>query len=217
LQEATGEGGWLSRYSPRGAGDRGRRGSRADPLTLEVATKLEGVKRLVERVEFVAGLGGENADGAEAVVGGLGPVVDSVGARALASLRHELLDRLEEVDVQAGQAVDALQLRIGGSGREAIIADELADARAVLLFDMGTVVLFPRAAAREGDVLEATIGQERPVDELGAIVAVEPDERDGQARPDAVDGAADPLLPLAPDGFQFDPGRRDIDGAEGAE
>src|SRR4029453_7059936 len=110
---------------PRGAARiRGGEGPEAIQLTLEVATKLERVKRLVERVEFAAGLGGENAEGAEALVGGLGPVVDSVGARALASLRHELLDRLEEVDVQAGKAVDALQLRIGGAGREGIKADE---------------------------------------------------------------------------------------------
>jgi predicted metallo-beta-lactamase superfamily hydrolase len=32
-----------------------------------------------------------------------------------------------------------------------------------------------------------------------------------------VDGGADPLLALAPDGFELDPGRRDIDRAERAQ
>jgi hypothetical protein len=124
---------------------------------------------------------------------------------------------LEEVDVQAGEAVDARELGIGGPGREAIIADELADDGPVLLLDMGTVVLLPGAAAREGDPMEATIGQERAVDELGAVVAVEPDERQGPVRPDAVDGAADAGLAFAPDGLQLHPGGGDVHRAEGAE
>ena len=44
---------------------------------------------------------------------------------------------LEEV------AIDARELGIGGLGGEAIIADELADDGAVLLFNMGAVVLEP--------------------------------------------------------------------------
>ena len=42
---------------------------------------------------------------------------------------------------QAGEAVDALQLPIGGPGGEAIIPDELADDGAVLLLDERLVVL----------------------------------------------------------------------------
>jgi hypothetical protein len=73
-------------------------------------------------------------------------------ARAAALFGHELLDRLEEVDVQAGQRVDAGELRIGGASI-AIIADQGADDRAVLLLDMGAVVLLIGAAAGEGDAL----------------------------------------------------------------
>jgi hypothetical protein len=66
-------------------------------------------------------------------------------------LAHELLPRLEEVDVQAGEPIDAPELGIGGLGGEAIIADELAPDGPVLLLDVGAVVLLPGAAAGEGD------------------------------------------------------------------
>src|SRR5262249_42688887 len=96
-------------------------------------------------------------------------------------------------------------------------ADELADDRAVLLLHMGTVVLLPGAAAGEGDAMEATVVPQPTVDELGAVVAVEPEERHGEARSDAVDGAADPILALAPDGLQFDRRGGDVHRAQGAE
>jgi hypothetical protein len=48
--------------------------------------ELEGVERLVERLEFAAGLGREGAGGPEALVGRLGAVVDPVGAGALAGV-----------------------------------------------------------------------------------------------------------------------------------
>jgi hypothetical protein len=68
---------------------------------------------------------GEEAGGAETLVGRLGAIVDAMGAGALPSLGHELFHGLEEVHVQAGELVDALELPIGGPGGEAIIADEL--------------------------------------------------------------------------------------------
>jgi hypothetical protein len=119
--------------------------------------------------------------------------------------------------VQAGEAVDAPELPIGGPRGQGIIAHELADDGAVLLLDMGTVVLLPGAAAGEGDAVAATVIQQRAVDELGPVVAVHADQRHGQARPDVVDGAANAHLALAPDGLQLDPGGGDVHRAEGAE
>jgi hypothetical protein len=50
----------------------------------------------------------------------------AVHSGALAGLTHALLDGLEEIHVQPGEVIDAGQLRIGGFGSQAIIADELA-------------------------------------------------------------------------------------------
>ena len=49
------------------------------------------------------------------------------------------MDRLEEIDVQAGELIDARELSIGLLGGIAIIADEAADDGAVFLLDMGAV------------------------------------------------------------------------------
>ena len=103
-------------------------------------------------------------------------IVDAVHAGAPPSLRHELLHGLEEVDVQAREVVHATELRIGGLGGEAIIADELAHDGAVLLLDVGAVVLLPGAAAGEGDAVTATPIEETVVYELRAVVAVEADQ-----------------------------------------
>jgi hypothetical protein len=56
-----------------------------------------------------------------------------------------------------------LRARIGGPGGEAIIADELADDRTVLLLAMGTVVLLPRAATGEGHPVAAAVIPQRGV------------------------------------------------------
>src|SRR5438552_1505896 len=184
---------------------------------VEIAPQLEGVEAVIERLKLLAFRRGEHAGGAEALVRRLGPVVDAVDPRAVPRLRHELFHGLEEVHVQAGEAIDAGELSIGSLGSEAIIADELADDGAVFLLHVRAVVLLPGAAAGERDPLALTPRVELVVDELRAVVAVEPDERHREARADVMDRRAHALLPLAPEGFELDPRRGNIHGAEGAE
>jgi len=114
-----------------------------------------------------------------------------------ALLAHELFDRLEEVDVQASQGVDAGQLGIGALGGEAIIADEMADDGPVLLLHMRAVILLPGAAAGEGNALADTVPIQGLVDELRAIVAVEGPQGHGQALPDFMDGSGHAMLSFA--------------------
>src|SRR5215510_14082316 len=196
-------------------------GSRQRPQALEgsvqFTTELEGVETLIERFEVGAHRVGEDAGGAEALIGGLGAIVDAVDPGAVAALGQELFDRLKEIDVQAGQLIDAGELRVGGVRGEAIVADELADDGAVLLLDVSAVVFLPGAAAGEGDAMLPAVGIEVLVDELAAVVAVEAHEWHGQSRADAMNAAADALLAFAPDRFELDPGRGDIDGTEGGE
>jgi hypothetical protein len=85
----------------------------------------------------------------------------------------ELLDRLKEVDVEARERVDAGELGIGSLGSVASITDERADDGAVLLLDMGAVVLLIGAAAGEGHALALTPSIQAVVDELEAVFAVQ--------------------------------------------
>jgi hypothetical protein len=90
-----------------------RVGGREGPESVQFArgtAELERVERLIERLECPADIERQDAGGAEALVGCLGAIIDSVAPRPLPGLGHELLHGLEEVDVQAGEAVDALAL-----------------------------------------------------------------------------------------------------------
>jgi hypothetical protein len=112
---------------------------------LEVAPQLQRIETLVEGVEVGVCGARENPGRREPLVRRLGVVKAAVHAGPVTSLTHERLDGLEEVHVQPGELIDAGQLRIGSFGSEAIIADELADDGAVLLLDVGAVVLLPGA------------------------------------------------------------------------
>ena len=90
----------------------GGQGPEAIELSVELTTEAEGIEALIERREIHAGSGREDAGGAQALVGGLGPIVDAPDAGTVAVLAHELLPRLEEVDVQADEPIDAPELSI---------------------------------------------------------------------------------------------------------
>src|SRR5947199_10039256 len=82
---------------------------------------------------------------------------------------------------------------------------------------MGIVVLLPGPAAREGDPLLPTLRVELVIDELRAVVAVEAHEWHRQPLAHVMDRTAHAALPLAPHGFELDPGRRHVHHAERAE
>ena len=144
----TGAESWGALGSPPGIRDR----ERPQPCerAIEIAAELERVEALVDGLPLRVLGGGQHIGGTEPLPRSLRATIAAHGAGADARLGDELLHRLEEVDVQAGDAVDGGQLGMGGLGREAIIADEAADDGAVLLFDMRVVVLLPGPAPGEG-------------------------------------------------------------------
>ena len=84
------------------------------PQALEGGVQLtlepERIEALIERLEVRVCRGREHAGAAQALVGRLGTIVDPLHAGAVAVLGHELLDRLEEVDVQAREPIDPTEL-----------------------------------------------------------------------------------------------------------
>jgi hypothetical protein len=58
----------------------GGQGPEAIELSVELTTEAEGIEALIERREIHAGSGREDAGGAEALVGGLGPIVHAPDA-----------------------------------------------------------------------------------------------------------------------------------------
>ena len=72
-----------------------RVGGGQGPEAIELTTEAEGIEALIERLEIHAGSRREDAGGAQALVGGLGPIVNAPAAGTVAVLAHELLHRLE--------------------------------------------------------------------------------------------------------------------------
>lgn len=98
----------------------------------------------------------------EPVVGGPGGVVHLVDPGPVSGLVLELHGGLKEVTVEAGQAIDPVELLQGSPGGVAVIPDEPAHHRPVLLLHVGAVVLLVRPGAGEGDALPLAVGIEVP-------------------------------------------------------
>src|SRR5262249_14014360 len=176
--------------------------------------QLEGVEGPVEGGQGLLRTRSEGRAGTEALIGRLGPIVDSVDASALASLVPQALDGLEEVGVQAHEAIDAAKLGVGGASGVAIVADQGADDGPVFLLDLGTVVLPVGPAPREGDALAAAIVVQRAVDELGDVVGIQAAHGDREPPRDLMEGGGHTAMALPPQRLELDPAGGDIDGAE---
>ena len=82
-----------------GGGTARARSERPQALEFDVdlAAELERVQTLIQRLKLLVLGRGQSVRGAEALIGGLGPVVDPMDPSAPAGLGDELLHRLEEV------------------------------------------------------------------------------------------------------------------------
>ena len=80
---------------------------------LEIALEPERIEPLVEGREFVPLGERQHPRRAQPLIGRLGSIERAMQTGPRALLAHELFDRLEEVDVQASQGVNAGQLGIG--------------------------------------------------------------------------------------------------------
>ena len=106
-------------------------------------------------------------------------IIAAPDSGTVAGLAHEFTHRVQEIDVVAGEIVDPFQCWKGRQF-QSIVANQTADDRPILLFNVAGVVLRVRSAAREGDALFGAITNEQSVDELTSIVAIEPQDREWQ-------------------------------------
>jgi hypothetical protein len=91
---------------------------------------------------------------------------------------------------------------------EAIVAEELANAGPILLFDMGVVILVIGATVGEGHGPPLPAGKmlkERPVEKLAAVVRVEAFQDEGLLAFQFLEVIADGLAVLVPEGVVLRP------------
>src|SRR2546430_16890396 len=102
--------------------------------------------------------------------------------------------------MQPEQAIHPRELSVRRPRGIAIVADERPDDGPVLLLDVRAVVLAIGATTGEGNPFPKAVVVQRPIDELRAVVAVQPPERDRQAAADLMQRGLDAPVGLSPDG-----------------
>jgi len=80
----------------------------------------------------------------------------------------------------------------------------------VFLFDVGVVILFVGPASGKLDLLAPAVAQKMIVDELGAVIRVDPPQPERQAAAHLIHGRNDPLLGLSQHGPSLHPGAVDV-------
>jgi len=109
----------------------------------------------------------------------LGRPIGAADAAAIALFAQQLAGGLEEVHVEAHRPVELGERAIGVLPLAAVVAHELADHRMVLLLHEALIVLIGGAPPREGDLLLGAVGEELRVQELAAVVGVQPEQPEG--------------------------------------
>ncbi len=178
-----------------------------------------GVQRPIDRLQSALAAHVEHTTGQHPLERRLSWSVHSSHPTAGARLGAQLHRRLEEVDVQPHGSVQLGQLAIGALAFEAVVADQLPHDRTVLLLDEALVVLVGHPATGEGELFVGTVGQQFLIDELAAVVGVDPEQGEGEhaARPlqrmdDAMLGAMQQRQALGPGRGHVGQGERAQEG-----
>ena len=136
---------------------------------------------------------------------GLGWIVHATHFFPVALFRQQFHRGLEAVDIQAQRPVEFGELPIGMFSNQAIIADHLAHNRAIFLFDKTLISFQIRPSSREGDLFLFTIGDHDLIDELSAVIGINPQNRKREQRACALEGSQHRLLAPMQEGKAFRP------------
>lgn len=131
-------------------------------------------------------------------------------AQAVALFADELHHRDEEVEVEVQEFIQLVEEGNLSRGVIAQITDKATHGRPVFLLDIATVVFAVGAATREGNLFLLTIAVEFVVDELAAIVRVNPTQRERQSLARMLQPGKNVFLRLIAYGYALGPGRFDI-------
>ena len=141
---------------------------------IEVPFELDEVEAFILAREKGFDFLGDLGMSQDPFVGRLRLVVASRELAPVPDLLLELHDREEEVGIQACDSIEPAEKFYLLRSVIAVVADKVADDGVVLLFDIAVVVLAVRTTAGEGDVFVLAVLSEVFVDELAAVVAVNP-------------------------------------------
>ena len=163
---------------------------------VEFPLELQDIQVPVASLQSALGLTRDLRVPQEPSVGRLGRVVATGEVAAHADLLLELHHGLEEVAERPQMRVEVgQQCQLAGTV-VAPVADRAAHDGVVLLFDEAVVVFLVGTAPGEGDRLALAVADELEVDELRAIIAVQPEQGEREPAADLLQGGKDMALGL---------------------
>lgn len=130
---------------------------------------------------------------------------------------QKLHGRLEEVLEEAKIGVEVIDGTKSPLGVVAIPAQKFADVGPVFLLDVGIIILFVFTGSCELDFTALSFAAEGPemmVDEFGAVVGIDAQQRERELLFDLGHAIDDAGFGFAEDGFTFVPGGMDINAIE---
>lgn len=99
-------------------------------------------------------------------------------------------------------------------GVVAIVSDGTSDDGVVFLLDEAVIVLAVGSTARKGDLLIVAVAEKLVVDELGSVIGVDAEEREGKSFAYFLKAGKNMDLGFVFHGFRLGPRRRDIGECE---
>lgn len=176
----------------------------------DLVKQAHRVKRVAEAFQLLAALGWTQPARQQTLQRRLGSIIPARHLTALAALAHQFHGRLKEVDVEPHRPIQFGQLAIGALALEAIVADELADDRAIFLLDKALIVLAISSTARKRDLLALTKGQDLGIEKLAPVVGVESQERKWEQLLGTTERLNDDMLTALGQGEAFGPASGDV-------
>jgi len=186
--------------------------------SIDASLQLGWVEDLIGSLQVSLDTRRELGRSQESLERSLGRIVAPLHFPSHSFLGHQLHHWLEEVHVEAiGTTVEGLDEDLFFLAVVAQVTQGLAHVGPIFTLDVGIVVLVIGAGTGEGKPLPLTVAVKEMIDELAAVVAVDPMPKEGGSPPDGLDGREDSLLTLATDCFSLPPARGDLHCAEGIE
>ena len=109
------------------------------------------------------------------------------------------------------------KLSVGVFSNQAVIADHLPDNRSIFLFNKALIIFQIRASARERNVFLLAIDDQHLIDEFSTVIAIDPQDREGEERARALEGSEDRLLAPVQEGETFRPASRHVGERQGVQ
>ena len=131
-----------------------------------MSTKADRIQGQIHGLELILDCLGHFLGLQDTLIGCAGFIIPFLDPSTKSFFTNQFHNRLEEIEIQAQDLIQVLQLAQGLGRVVAIIAYRATDYRPILLFDVGLIVFLVGSTPSESDVLCLAVATEMIIDEL---------------------------------------------------